>query len=134
MVTTEHASQSSPTMDSWRLFAAVQVGADVRATLADAQRQLATRGWPVRWVEPVLAHITLQFYGATPAALVPALTAQLANIARGARTLTLSTSGVSVFPSPGRPRVIWLGLSGELAELSALAQEVAATAALVPGA
>ena len=134
MVTSESAQQSRLATDTWRLFTAVQVGADVHALVANAQRQLAAHGWPVRWVAPELAHITLQFYGATPTALVPELTAQLAEIARGACPLTLVTGDVSAYPSSTSARVLWLGLTGHLARLSQLALRVAATAALVPGA
>jgi 2'-5' RNA ligase len=134
MVTTRRESQKDQRTQFWRVFAAVPVNDAVRALLADARRRLTPFGWPVRWVEPALAHVTVQFYGQTPPATVPALSAQLAAIARRTRPLTLTTGALGVFPSAARPRVLWLGLDGELAALHALAREVATTAALVPGA
>jgi 2'-5' RNA ligase len=121
-------------MEFWRVFAAVPVNHDVRALLADVRRQLTPCGWPVRWVEPTLAHVTLQFYGQTPPATVPALSAQLTTIAQRTAALTLTSGAVGVFPSAARPRVIWLGLAGDLAALHELAREVATTAKLAPGA
>jgi RNA 2',3'-cyclic 3'-phosphodiesterase len=129
-----HAAQVDRRVEFWRLFTAAPVNDDVRALLADVRRQLTPLGWPVRWVEPALAHITLQFYGQTPPASVPALTAQLSDIARRTCPLTLTTGALGVFPSVARPRVIWLGLTGDLQQLHELAREVATTAALVPGA
>jgi 2'-5' RNA ligase len=62
------------------------------------------------------------------------LSAQLSGIARRMRLLPLTTGALGVFPSAARPRVIWLGLAGDLQPLHELAREVATTAALVPGA
>jgi 2'-5' RNA ligase len=121
-------------MEGWRVFAAAPVNDDVRALLADVRGRLTPCGWPVRWVEPALAHVTLQFYGQTSPASVPALSTQLSDIARHTRPLTLATGALGVFPSAARPRVIWLGLTGDLQQLHELAREVATTAALVPGA
>jgi 2'-5' RNA ligase len=134
MVTTARGPQSTSQTERWRLFAAVQVNDAVREVVSNAQRQLGVYGGPLRWVVPALAHVTLQFYGETPAALVPALRARLAGIARNAAPLTLSTGAIGVFPSAARARVLWLGVTGDIAPLNELARAVSGTAALVPGA
>jgi 2'-5' RNA ligase len=85
----------------------------------------------VRWSEPSGAHLTLQFLGATPRPRVPGLAAALAGVAAGARPFRLQTAGLGMFPNPRRPRVLWLGLTGEVEHLRALqAAVVAATGPL----
>jgi 2'-5' RNA ligase len=80
----------------------------------------------VRWSDPAGAHITVQFLGATVPARLPALTAALAGVAAGARPLVLRTASLGVFPKPSQARVVWLGLTGDLARLAALQRAVLA--------
>lgn len=114
---------------AWRVFAAVPVSDAVRALMRDTERQLAPRGWPLRWVRPDLAHLTLRFYGATDPARLPGLAARLASVAAAGRPLRLRTTTIGAFPSDRRPRVVWLGLGGDIAPLAALAAQVASASA-----
>ena len=87
---------------------------------------LSTSDWPVRWVSPETAHLTLHFLGDVAPeraqllrmALTPALAQQSA--------FTIQTGHLGVFPDLQRPRVIWLGLDGQTNYLSALHAAVAA--------
>lgn len=118
--------------ETWRLFAAAPVNDATRALLREAQERLRPRSWAVRWVDPALAHLTLQFYGDTPTDRLPALERRLGEIARAATPLRLTTAQLGAFPSPRRARVLWLGLAGELEALDELARAVATTASLAP--
>ena len=59
--------QRPPDPDStaalWRLFVAVPLPPGVRALLGDLIADLSAEGWPVRWVTPEGAHLTLHFLG-----------------------------------------------------------------------
>src|SRR4051794_10129376 len=112
------------THDTWRIFAAVPANPAVRQVMQDIQNTFASERWPLRWVDPKLAHITLRFFGDTLLTDIPGIESQLAEIATRHRWFTLRTAGIGAFPSWSRPRVIWLGLSGGSRRLEAIIREV----------
>jgi len=133
---TKRQRQASPTMHetaAWRVFVAVPVSDAVREQMRDIRDALEPQGWPMRWVRPDLAHLTLRFYGDVASDRVPDLAARIAPVALGAHPLTLEATTIGAFPSEQRPRVIWLGLSGDITPLGALAGAVtSATSAYGP--
>jgi len=106
---------------SWRLFLAAPVPDELRATLARWARETAgaDRGW--RCIAPGSIHLTLRFYGDTEPARVPDLAARGRELARAHAPLSLDVAGWGAFPGPARPRVLWVGLAGQVEELRALA-------------
>lgn len=116
--------------ESLRLFVAVMAPAPVRIVVRRAIERLRPAAPDVRWSDPDSAHVTLQFLGATDAARLAELVAALARVAGAGQPLALRTGGLGVFPSPTRPRVVWLGLTGDTAQLASL--QAAVTAATGP--
>ncbi|GII58473.1 RNA 2',3'-cyclic phosphodiesterase [Planotetraspora thailandica] len=81
----------------------------------------------LRWIDRALWHVTLAFLGEVPDRVLPGLHVRLARAASRHPSLTLSFAGSGAFPSPGRGRVLWVGLpSGP--PLKKLADSVAAGA------
>jgi 2'-5' RNA ligase len=115
---------------SWRLFAALELPPEVQDQLAALQTDLKAEAPPrsVRWVRPQGIHLTLKYYGDMPADRLPALQAGLARAAAQTVPMTLTVSGVGVFPNAARPSVIWAGVTGTLAPLEQLAAAVEAEA------
>ncbi|HMM43403.1 MAG TPA: RNA 2',3'-cyclic phosphodiesterase [Thermomicrobiales bacterium] len=109
---------------TWRVFAAVPVSDGVRALMGDIQDALIPRGWRVKWVRPELAHLTLKFYGNIETERLPELSERLARVAASGRPLRMRTTTVGAFPSASQPRVLWLGLAGDVEPLAALATQV----------
>ncbi|GAO04160.1 RNA 2',3'-cyclic phosphodiesterase [Anaeromyxobacter sp. PSR-1] len=113
-----------------RLFVALEPTDAVRRRIgaaADAVRAAAGRAaGDVRWVAPDGVHLTLQFLGAVPEERVEAVRAAVEAAAAGARPLALEVSGAGGFPNARRPRVVWLGLGGDVAALSALVADLGA--------
>lgn len=66
-------------------------------------------------------HLTVRFLGEVAAERVPAVAQAVAEAAAAGRPLELVVTGAGAFPSPRRPRVLWLGVGGEVAALRALA-------------
>jgi RNA 2',3'-cyclic 3'-phosphodiesterase len=114
-----------------RLFVALPAPDAVVAAAGLARAALGDVGRAARWVEPANLHLTVQFLGATPPALTAPLGAALAAAAGAGAPFALRTGGLGLFPAPTRPRVIWLGLTGQLEALRGLhAAVLAATAPL----
>uniref|UniRef100_A0A831XML7 RNA 2',3'-cyclic phosphodiesterase n=1 Tax=Geobacter metallireducens TaxID=28232 RepID=A0A831XML7_GEOME len=89
-----------------RLFVAIDLPGDIRQSVADICR--GVHG--VRWLPPEQLHLTLRFIGEADDAVD-------AEIRRGLAAITsppfpVSLQGVGCFPSPRRPRVLWVGVSG----------------------
>ncbi len=105
-----------------RLFIAVdpspEVSAQVGALLAKADSPKA------KWVSPEKVHLTLAFLGETSAEEEERVKAALAKVAAKHRPVSLSFESSGTFGHP--PRVLWLGVSGELEPLRAFRAELVA--------
>lgn len=112
-----------------RLFIAIDLPAEVKALLRALQAQLGRETRAVRWADPDGTHLTLKFLGDVPVAQIDALIAGMEQAARTSRPLTLRTAAPGGFPNGQRPRVLWLGVAGELDELRALQAAVERTIA-----
>ena len=78
----------------------------------------------LRLVNPEGVHLTLKFLGNVDRSLLPALADALDAVGEGAAPFALQLSGVGVFPNPRSPRVLWAGVTGDIASLTALARRV----------
>ncbi len=105
-----------------RLFLAINLPAGVKKTLARLQDELARLGADVRWVRPEGIHLTLKFLGEVPESKIEQITqmAQKAVEESGLKSLRLGIKGLGTFPSGRSPRVVWVGLTGDLKELASL--------------
>lgn len=112
-----------------RLFVAINLPAETRdAIYADAEPlRAASRG--VRWVASSALHVTVKFLGEQDDRALPDIKAALAPLATAHAALRVATTALGAFPNFRRPRVVWLGMTGEAA-MRALALDV--DRALVP--
>jgi 2'-5' RNA ligase len=80
-----------------------------------------------RWVGRHGQHVTLAFFGEVPESRVPALTAALGrSVGRPSGHLRLA--GAGTYPERGAPRVLWVGVDGDVAALAELAGAAAEAA------
>ncbi len=100
-----------------RLFIAIDLPLPVKQVLRSTQARLGPQLRGVRWIDPAGAHLTLKFLGDTPIDQVDAIAAELARAVAGLRPFRLRTGAPGAFPSARRPRVLWLGVAGNLAAL-----------------
>jgi 2'-5' RNA ligase len=109
-----------------RCFVAVDVPPHVRARLGqltDRLRRTAPRA-DVRWSSADSLHVTLKFLGEVPDARVPDVAEALATVAARHAPLALEAGGTGGFPSPSRPRVVYVGIRGQVDALARLAAAV----------
>jgi RNA 2',3'-cyclic 3'-phosphodiesterase len=76
------------------------------------------------------AHLTLRFLGEITADQERSTEARLRDVAAASRPFVLRLEGIGAFPSPARPRVVWIGVTQGRAEVEELARRV--RAALAP--
>ncbi|MBL8045349.1 MAG: RNA 2',3'-cyclic phosphodiesterase [Anaerolineales bacterium] len=109
-----------------RIFTALELPASALKELGEIVSRLKPEcpRETVRWVRPEGVHLTLQFYGDAEIAVVEKLTAQLAVAAQTCGPLMFTLKELGAFPTFMRPRVLWVGLSGSVAELKQLQRQV----------
>jgi 2'-5' RNA ligase len=96
-----------------RAFIAVTLDSKVIDKIAQASARLQGELVGLRWVAPANFHLTLKFLGSVDEAKVGTIRAALSEQLRLFPRFTINAKGLGVFPGPKRPRVLWVGLSGE---------------------
>lgn len=109
---------------SARLFIAVDLGAAVHDRVARAIGMARLAAPRARWVPAEGVHLTLVFLGTVAADRVPVIAAALGRVAARHRPLELSVRGAGTFGRSSSPRVLWLGVDGEVRALAALQRDV----------
>jgi 2'-5' RNA ligase len=117
-------------MESYRLFIAAELPAQIKAELEGVQARLRRANVPVSWVAPGAMHLTLRFLGETSLALIPNLDSAIRAVLAPYSAMTLRLNGTGAFPNNRRPSVIWVGIGGAV---EALQQSQAAIEAAVAG-
>jgi 2'-5' RNA ligase len=92
-----------------RLFVAVNLPDAVRRAIWETAAPLRESGLPVRWVASDGVHLTIKFLGEVADRREPEIVQGLTHAAEGARRFTLPIAGFGAFPTPTRPRVVWVG-------------------------
>lgn len=105
-----------------RIFFAVPIPENIKATLARFQDEMQNLSSRVKWVRPEGMHLTLKFIGEVEQDRAEQLWTALDDLDFPAPfEVTLDQPGV--FPNPRRPRVLWIGLDNT-GELSTVASQV----------
>lgn len=93
-----------------RTFIGVDVGDGIRRAAEGLQRQLARTGTAVNWSAPAGFHITLQYLGDVDDRDLPGVCRAVSEAAGGEPPFRLSVMGLGAFPTPRRPKILWVGL------------------------
>lgn len=111
-----------------RLFVALDPPDAVRRRIAaleaELERSAGHAGREIRWLPAENVHLTLQFLGAVPEPRVVEVAAAVAAAAAAGLPLALEVRGAGGFPNARRPRVVWLGLGGDVPALAAIVQDL----------
>ncbi len=114
-----------------RCFVAIELPQEVKEKLAQLISLLDREKSPfAKWVNPEGIHVTLKFLGNVPANKVADIAKVLRELIAGSPSLKLQVSGLGAFPNLEQPRVIWVGLQGEIEKLEGLQHNI--DSALIP--
>jgi len=103
-----------------RAFLAIELPEALRPGLALVQEELKRSRAEVRWAPPGNIHLTLKFFGNVPDDEIGALALAARQAAATEQPFHLQVTVAGAFPSPKAPRVVWLGLGGDLVPLTRL--------------
>jgi len=112
-------------MEQVRSFIAIELPDEVKSGLAQLQAQLKTgKQPPVKWVNPYSIHLTLKFLGNIAVDKISEITGAMEAAAQGISPFHLKVKDLGVFPNLRRVQVVWVGVSGEVDQLSRLQQGI----------
>jgi len=103
-----------------RAFLAIEMPETLRTGLALVQGELKRSRADVRWVTPGNIHLTLKFFGNVPDDEIDTLALAAREVAQTEEPFQLKATIAGAFPSPRAPRVVWLGLGGDVVHLNRL--------------
>jgi 2'-5' RNA ligase len=117
-------TQGSSSGCKLRLFIAIELPDVMKDELAGVQERLRRKlKFPLKWVKPEGIHLTLKFLGGVDKDKVTALEAAISGAASAHRAIDLQLGKLGSFGGR-RPRVVWVAVDGETAELAALQASV----------
>jgi RNA 2',3'-cyclic 3'-phosphodiesterase len=105
-------------METYRLFIAADLPAEVKAALLAAQERLGRDRHPVKWAAPEAMHLTLKFLGEMDVALLPDIGVEMRAALQGQAAIPLQVGTPGAFPNLRRPSVVWVGVGGAIERLA----------------
>jgi 2'-5' RNA ligase len=108
-----------------RTFIAIELSDVARELLARKITRLARALPAVRWVDPSGLHLTLAFLGELDDAQLSAASEGARLAAATSAHFTLATGDLGSFGPPYAPRVIWVGIRGDVSALSTVHERLA---------
>ncbi|HQA06451.1 MAG TPA: RNA 2',3'-cyclic phosphodiesterase [Syntrophomonadaceae bacterium] len=97
-----------------RLFTAIPVPDEIKDYTSMIRKELEVINPDVKWVEKENYHLTLKFLGDVPVDMLEPLCDFLERAAVSSPSFKLRLQGMGFYPNRRRPRVIWIGISGEM--------------------
>ena len=108
-----------------RTFIAIELPQPIIAAMGNVQQTLKSFKLKIRWVRPENIHLTLKFLGDIPPEAIDPIKRTLSESVRGYSPISLTAKGSGAFPGIKNPRVVWMGLSGQVSRLKALQETLA---------
>lgn len=106
-----------------RVFISVNLPAEAKKELERLQKELQKKHWPVKWEKPKKIHVTLAFLGNLKGKILKVKSA----IEKGVLEISpfeVSFKGIGAFPGFVKPRIVWVGLKGNLQGLAKLQKNI----------
>lgn len=111
-------------MPKLRLFWAVNLPDSVKADLGKLAEKLRVSNADAKWVEEHNLHLTLQFLGEVERHRLLDINAAVKAAVSHLEPFRLNLGGLGAFPNYNRPRVLWVGVGGELDKVKDLHNKV----------
>lgn len=109
-----------------RAFIAIDLPEAIRQELASISSDLSRKApnKSVRWVRPENIHLTLKFLGDTKLESLNQITDGMDELGQDNPPFDLTLDKLGCFPNPRRPRIVWVGLDGDIGLLQVLQKAI----------
>ena len=103
--------------DKIRAFLAISFGVFYQKEFERILKTLKSYSDEVKWVDPAQVHLTLHFFGSVELNRIESLKSLIRNLALRFRPFEVYLKGIGAFPNMNRPRILWVGLDGDIQDL-----------------
>jgi 2'-5' RNA ligase len=103
-----------------RSFLAFELPVEIREQIRVISKELKKTALPVRWVKVDNIHLTILFLGSVDEDTIGDIEEKVNVVVKGFSAFKTKLNAVGAFPHWKRPRVIWIGLNGDIGRLSNL--------------
>lgn len=107
-----------------RTFLSVPVPDEIMGLQKILKSTINEKEGRIRWVKDGNIHLTLKFIGDTPEDDVKKINSTIVHIIENTPTMDFMINGSGCFPKKERPRVLWLGMDGDLNPLQKLVSDI----------
>ena len=107
-----------------RSFLAFELPPDIKQEVTRISLEVKKSGLEAGWVKPGNIHLTMVFLGDVNEKDIPAVISSIDNVTVKYESFDISLGGMGLFPDIRRPRVLWLGLDGEIERLGSLRDDL----------
>ncbi len=114
-----------------RTFIAIDLPESIPTAIQTIQTDLRSSGFKAKWARPENVHLTLKFLGDVDTHLITKINASIKTSVKEIASFRLGGRGLGVFPNSRRPRVLWMGLFGQIGALLRLQKNIDAQLALL---
>jgi 2'-5' RNA ligase len=101
-----------------RSFLAFELPPYIKKNVAQVSGEIQKSGLNVRWIKVDNIHLTVVFMGNMDSEVLKAIGDDMMKVCARYGAFHISLNGMGFFPNRRRPRVIWLGLDGDLERMS----------------
>ena len=101
-----------------RSFLAFELPLEVEAVVTRVSDELKQSSLDAKWVKPGNIHLTVVFMGDIETDEIPAIKEEVGKVCLTYGAFDISLKGLCCFPHTRKPRVIWVGLDGDLERMS----------------
>ncbi len=101
-----------------RSFLAFELPSEIKKQIIAVSKELKKTALPVRWVKTENIHLTILFLGSVDEDAISDIEEKVNVVVRGFSAFKIKLNAVGTFPHWKRPRVIWIGLDGDIGKLS----------------
>ncbi len=110
--------------ESIRTFIAFELPEHVLSAIGKIQEDLKSYKFKIKWIRPESIHLTLKFLGNIDPATVEQIERVLGGTVKSYAPFSIQARGLGVFPGLKRPRVLWIGITGQIDRLIGLQQNL----------
>ena len=101
-----------------RSFLAFELPLEIKKIVARVSGELRQSSLNARWVKVDNIHLTVVFMGSIETEDIPAIAQGVQEVCQIYGPFDMSLKGIGCFPNRRSPRVLWLGLDGDLEPMS----------------
>ncbi|MBI4398128.1 MAG: RNA 2',3'-cyclic phosphodiesterase [Candidatus Omnitrophica bacterium] len=110
--------------DTFRLFLGISLIQTFEKEIEKLLKVFGPYSGQVQWANPSQMHLTLHFFGEVPVRQMDVFQVLLRNLTVRFRPFYLRLKDIGAFPNLAHPKILWVGIDGDLQELNDLEKAI----------